>query len=215
MTCLRDRSRNLLGEAWTCGRDQTCEAVAENDRLGIAFGQCMPKREIAGLACRGGRIATAPAAYEDRMTLAARLNSLAGRPTATAYNCRPPRIGVPGGMAYRQCAPSDRAFEGFDKAKDGAVPDEICGLAGGKGFDRCVASKDVAGCLHRSVARGARPTCGRTRHCREDFICQALPDEIDTEDRVPDDIGFCSPTYFVFQMRLDGHPDPVKGLAPR
>lgn len=73
----------------------------------------------------------------------------------------------------------------------------------------------MAGCLHQAVARGNRPACGRDRFCREDFICQALPDEVDPENRVPDGVGFCSPTYFVFQMRLDGHPDPIKGAAAR
>jgi alkyl sulfatase BDS1-like metallo-beta-lactamase superfamily hydrolase len=24
-------------------------------------------------------------------------------------------------------------------------------------------------------------------------------------------VGFCTPNYFLFQMRLDGHPDPVSG----
>ena len=216
MACIRDGSRALVGEAWTCGSGETCEAVVENDRLGLDYGQCMPRREVSGLACQGGRIVNAAAApYQDRMTLTRRLNSLARRPTAFVYNCRPPEIGVPGGMAYRQCSPEDRAFAGFAGAEPGAIPAEICGLAGGKSFDRCVASKDVAGCLHQAVARGNRPACGRDRFCREDFICQALPDEVDPENRVPDGVGFCSPTYFVFQMRLDGHPDPIKSAAAR
>ncbi|HEX2555025.1 MAG TPA: hypothetical protein VHL98_15100 [Microvirga sp.] len=216
MACIRDASRALLGEAWTCGAGETCEGVVENARLGIEYGQCMPKREVSGIACRAGRIVNAASApYGDRMTLTRQLNSLARRPTAFVYNCRPPEIGVPGGMAYRQCSADDRAFAGFAGAAPGEIPAEICGLAGGKGFDRCVASKDVAGCLHGAVARGNRPACGRDRFCREDFICQALPDEVDPDNRVPDDIGFCSPTYFVFQMRLDGHPDPLRAAVGR
>ena len=213
MACIREGSRALLGEAWACGAGETCEAVVENERLGLDFGQCMPKRAVSGLACQAGRIVNAAAPYQDRLTLTRKLNSPARRPTASVYNCRPPEIGVPGGMAYRQCSAPDRAFAGFANAKPDEIPAEICGLAGGKSFDRCVASKDVAGCLHQAVARGNRPACGRNRGCREDFICQALPDEVDPENRVPEDIGFCSPTYFVFQMRLDGHPDPIRGAA--
>jgi hypothetical protein len=207
MACLPDRAKALFGEAWGCGPQETCEVVAENPRLGLAYGQCMPKREVSGLACRSGRVAPSAQPYNDRLKLTGTLNSFAPRPSATAYNCRPPSIGVPGGLAYRQCSAVDRSFERFAK-RGGEMPAEICGLAGGKDFDRCVASKDVAGCLHASVARGNRPTCGRERHCREDYICQSLPDEVPHSERVPDDVGFCSPTYFVFQMRLDGHPDP-------
>jgi hypothetical protein len=27
-------------------------------------------------------------------------------------------------------------------------------------------------------------------------------------------VGFCVPTYFLFNMRLDGHPSPVTGRPP-
>lgn len=214
MACLLPGAASALGESWTCGAGETCTAVAENPDLPVAYGQCMPRREVSGLACERGLIAgSAEAPYNDRMRLSVRINSLARKASATSYTCRPPRIGVPGGLAYRQCDEADRAFAGF---AGGAVPAEICGLAGGKGFDRCVASKDVASCLEAAVARGNRPACGRGRHCREDYICQALPDDVPGSEAVPDDIGFCSPTYFVFQMRLDGHPDPTgKGKAAR
>jgi hypothetical protein len=207
MVCLPDRAKALVGEAWNCGAQETCELIAENPRLGLEYGQCMPNREVSGLACRSGRVTASARPYNDRLKLTATLNSHAPRPSATAYNCRPPSIGVPGGLAYRQCSSADRAFERF-ATRGGEMPAEICGLAGGKDFDRCVASKDIAGCLHTSVARGNRPACGRERHCREDYICQSLPGEVPHADRVPEDVGFCSPTYFVFQMRLDGHPDP-------
>ena len=43
-------------------------------------------------------------------------------------------------------------------------------------------------------------------------MCQSLPADVPDAARVRDRVGFCSPTYFLFQMRLDGHPDPVRGL---
>ena len=38
-------------------------------------------------------------------------------------------------------------------------------------------------------------------------MCQALPSDLPDVGRVAG-LGYCSPTYFLFQMRLDGHPDP-------
>jgi hypothetical protein len=50
MACLPDRAKALVGEAWSCGAQETCEVIAENPRLGLEYGQCMPKREVSGLA---------------------------------------------------------------------------------------------------------------------------------------------------------------------
>jgi hypothetical protein len=84
-------------------------------------------------------------------------------------------------------------------------------LAGGRAFDRCVATNNFAQCYGASVVRGNRPTCGRDRFCREDFMCQALPNDLPDSKEVAREFGFCSPTYFLFQMRIDNHPDPVRG----
>lgn len=43
-------------------------------------------------------------------------------------------------------------------------------------------------------------------------MCQALPPDLPGAARVAQENGFCSPTYFVFQMRIDGHPDPDRGV---
>ncbi|HYF56456.1 MAG TPA: hypothetical protein VEA41_19540, partial [Salinarimonas sp.] len=206
--CLGEQARALVGEGWDCGREETCEMVARNPRLGVEYGQCMPKREVTGIACQSGRVATGATPTADRMVLLRRLNSTAERASPTAYTCRPPRIGVPGGLAYRQCSDADRAFTAFQRAGDGPMPAEICALAGGRTFDRCVASGDAPSCLADSVQRGMRPACGRDRGCREDFVCQALPDDLPHRERAGEGVGYCSPTYFVFQMRLDGHPAP-------
>ncbi|HEY8564750.1 MAG TPA: hypothetical protein VIL65_04565 [Beijerinckiaceae bacterium] len=210
MACLPQGARQHLDGAWACGAEQTCEVLTENARLGVALGQCMPKPEKvqAGVACLAGRIETADGSFQDRFRRLRQVNSFAERPTATQYNCRPARIGVPGGLAYRQCGPDDRAFKAF---ADGARPAEICGMAGGKSFDACVASGDFATCMAGSVARGMRPTCGRDTFCREDYLCQSLPEGLEGADKLPSDVGYCSPTYFVFQMRVDGHPDPIAG----
>jgi hypothetical protein len=84
-------------------------------------------------------------------------------------------------------------------------------------------------------------TCSPSRTCREDYICQKFPayDKISARNygntkngrrtnlSSPDkingaairalhqaEIGFCVPTYFLFNMRLDGHPSPATGQPP-
>jgi hypothetical protein len=215
MACLKGVSRAAFTDGWSCRAGETCQTIGSNARLGLELGQCMPaetKDVTAGLACLAGEVATGREPYLDRWKEIGKINSFAARPTVSAYSCRPPRIGVPGGLAYRQCGEEDRAFA---KLKTGEMPAEVCGLAGGKGFDRCVATGDFAACQEKTMARGMRPACGRDSFCREDFICQALPAELDPDGKLGShpvgEIGFCSPTYFLFQMRIDGHPDPMSG----
>jgi hypothetical protein len=84
-------------------------------------------------------------------------------------------------------------------------------------------------------------TCSPDHGCREDYICQKFPDyhkinaqaygnmragkrvNLSSPDRIDGnairalhaaEVGFCVPTYFLFNMRLDGHPSPVTGLPP-
>jgi len=68
--------------------------------------------------------------------------------------------------------------------------------------------------LDSIVARGMVDSCHAGRFCREDYICQVLPYQLNGVDTdkgkaISDaGVGFCTPTYFVFQLRLDGHPIP-------
>ena len=112
---------------------------------------------------------------------------------------------MPAGIAYRACTDRDRAFADFRPGKP--APREICGLAGGKAFDLCVATNDFDSCLGGAVVRGNRPTCSADDFCREDYMCQAFPADTPGLAKVKGK-GFCSPTYFIFQMRIDNHPTP-------
>lgn len=217
MACVTDTDRAAFAQGWSCGSGQTCQSIAGNAGVGLELGQCMPARNeavTAGLACLKGEISNGREPYLDRWKQVAQLNSFAARPTAAVYSCRPPRIGVPGGLAYRQCDEKDRAFAHIEA---GEMPAEICGLAGGKGFDRCVDTGDFTACQEKATVRGMRPACGRDSFCREDYICQSMPSARDPDGRLQGgserEIGFCSPTYFLFQMRIDGHPDPMSGAA--
>lgn len=212
MACLRPATTAPFRDAWTCGAGLSCEAIAHNPRLPVEMGQCMPKEDtalVSGMACLSGEIVAGRAPYLDRFRVLRQINSRSPTVSPTAYNCRPAKLGVPGGSAYRQCTPAERAFAGFS---DGRRPAEICALVGGKAFDLCVATDNFAQCMDASVARGNRPACSLGQFCREDFMCQALPATIPGAAAIARDTGFCSPTYFVFQMRIDGHPDPLRGV---
>lgn len=154
------------------------------------------------------------------------------------YGCVLPQSGAPLGRMSRRCSLEEENFE-VDFSK--GTPDELCANQGGSGFDMCAASGDSGACLETKVARSMLDTCSETRFCREDYICQKFPDyhKISEKDYVRKKgdqlinashpskirgdnltearrrgIGFCVPTYFLFNMRLDGHPSPVTGLAP-
>lgn len=155
-----------------------------------------------------------------------------------SYGCVLPQSGAPLGRMSRRCTLEEENFN-VDFTK--GVPDELCANQGGSGFDMCAASGDSGKCLETKVARSMLDTCSEDRSCREDYICQKFPDynEISEKDyirkkgdklinlsqpsKIKGDkikearrmgVGFCVPTYFLFNMRLDGHPSPVTGFSP-
>ncbi len=212
MMCALDVAGSDLAATWSCAAGLACTAISTEEGSGVRFGQCLPPPEkvFSGLPCLEGAIVAGDEPWLDRFTPGGQLSSLDKRASPTGYTCRPPVGGAPGGLAYRQCDAADKAFKGF---AGGRMANEVCALAGGKAFDRCVASNNFADCLAASVLRGNRMACGGDRFCREDFLCQAFPPDVANVGRLPAGTGFCSPTYFLFQLRLDGHPDPVKGLG--
>ncbi|WP_244494943.1 hypothetical protein [Bosea sp. Root483D1] len=213
MPCLTGESARAFGEGWACAAGSVCKPLVESKAVGFEFGQCVrldEARNFSGQPCLTGAITTAVGKpYLDRYRKTGQFGAFATGFSQTAFNCRPAKIGVPAGMAYRQCTPADRSFSGF---ANGKVPDEICGLAGGKAFDDCVATNRFDDCLSKAVTRGNRGTCSATSFCREDYLCQAIPDDVPGATTTVKDYGFCSPTYFLFQMRIDGHPDPQARL---
>ncbi len=211
MMCALDTGTDLA-PGWSCAAGLACTAIADEAGTGVRFGQCLPPPEkvFSGLPCLEGSVVAGAEPWLDRFVPGAQISSFAPRASPAGYTCRPPVGGAPGGLAYRQCDAADKAFKGFS---GGRMANEVCALAGGKAFDTCVASNNFADCLAASVLRGNRMACGGDRFCREDFLCQAFPPDLPGVGKLPAGTGFCSPTYFLFQLRLDGHPDPVKGLG--
>lgn len=157
----------------------------------------------------------------------------------SAYKCVLPQSGAPLGRSSRSCTLNEENFANLNLAVK--IPAEICANQGGNGFDLCAASGDSGACLESRVVRAMLDTCAPGQYCREDYICQKLPryDKISDahygsikngrrvnlstpkqingaviEAAYAKQIGFCVPTYFLFNMRTDGHPSPVTGMPP-
>jgi len=215
MSCtMPDDPRKFAGD-WQCGAGTVCTTLSTAPDTGLQVAQCLLPKDseamFSGHPCLAGDITTnASQPYNDTQTKTGQFAAFAKKISRTAYTCRPPRIGVPGGIAYRNCNPADRSFANFKQGEP--MPNEICALVGGKKFDLCVATGDFSNCLGGAVNRGNRPACDATHFCREDYMCQSLPDDIPGKRRVKG-VGFCSPTYFVFQMRVDNHLTPWDARA--
>jgi hypothetical protein len=130
-----------------------------------------------GDACEVGSIATSANPHRDRMTLAPAVACAGGRV------CEANGVGFPDGMCSGSC--------------DGLPPGAACGgiallsefnacLAAGASFDRCVADNTRPGALR---------ACSFHAPCRDDYVCARSASG-----------GVCMPPYFLFQLRVDGHP---------
>jgi hypothetical protein len=210
MSCLLPEEADGFASGWGCEAGLACTALASASGVPAKLGQCLLPADspnmFSGHPCVTGEIATnSSQPFNDRMKVSAPFTAKAAAINRETYNCRPPKIGVPAGIAYRACTDRDRTFADFRPGKP--EPREICGLAGGKAFDLCVATNDFESCLGAAVVRGNRPTCSADTFCREDYMCQAFPADTPGIAKVKGK-GFCSPTYFIFQMRIDNHPTP-------
>ncbi|RUV14975.1 MAG: hypothetical protein E5W43_18575 [Mesorhizobium sp.] len=215
MPCLVPEDAARFGSSWQCGAGTVCTQIATATGVRTKLAQCLLPKEsrniFSGHPCLTGTIASDTAQpFNDRYNVTGQFAAFAPAISRTAYTCRPPKIGVPGGFAYRGCDAKDLAFSAFKAGKP--MPSEICGLVGGKKFDICVATNNFDQCLGGAVNRGNRPACSADRFCREDYMCQSLPSDTPGAGRVKG-IGFCSPTYFLFQMRIDNHATPWTNTA--
>ena len=101
--------------------------------------------------------------------------------------CLPAGADFPGGM----CSRGDCASAGAG---------ETCGaIAVLQGFNDCLAQgRPFAQCLEQNVRPAVQQACDAQTACRDDYICS----------RTPSGKGACIPPYFLFQLRVDGHPAP-------
>lgn len=230
------------------GRSLECQKTVLSREQKVLLGECVLKEAVksAGSICWKGTIDENPASHLERNLPSSNFFSFEDKwklsgavlKDLKTYSCVLPQSGAPLGRMSRRCTLAEENFD-VDFSKE--IPDEICANQGGVGFDMCAASGDSGACLETKVARSMLDTCHENRFCREDYICQKLPNyhKISVKDYVRKKgsqlinlsqpskiradrieeaqhrgIGFCVPTYFLFNMRLDGHPSPVTGLPP-
>ena len=209
--CLTEPDAAKFGDNWQCGAGTVCTPLATTDKTRIALAQCLPPPDTemySGLPCLQGEVASSTdQPFKDQFPLT-QFAAFAAKASAADYTCRPPRIGVPGGLAYRRCN-DKRPHLCVVQAGRRKLPPEICGLTGGKAFDICVGTGNFDECLAGAVQRGNRPSCSADHFCRDDYICQAFPPDTPGVGKIKG-VGFCSPTYFLFQMRIDNHTTPWK-----
>jgi hypothetical protein len=119
------------------------------------------------------------------------------------YGCLKPEEGTPAGLCIARCV----GARGDQPRND----DEICAYNGGSSFDRCATTGDWSSCIIRSTRRGLRTACDEQTPCRDDYICQRFFLFENGEVKIPEETrGYCVPNYFLYQLRLDGHPhDPL------
>lgn len=140
-------------------------------------GTCLPEDgPSVGDACEYGPISRGEA-HRDGARLA-RAACQGGRV------CEASAVGFPNGMCSGSCAelPEGAVCGGI------ALLTEFNGcLAAGRSFERCVLENTRPGALR---------ACSLHEPCRDDYVCA----------RGPGGAGACMPPYFLFQLRVDGHP---------
>jgi hypothetical protein len=77
----------------------------------------------------------------------------------------------------------------------------VCGgIALLREFNACLAARTPFDrCLAENTRPGALQACDMKTPCRDDYVCAR------TQSVAPD-AGACLPPYFLFQLRVDGHP---------
>jgi hypothetical protein len=105
-----------------------------------------------------------------------------------SYSCRMPGKGFPSGMCTTSC----------EHIRE---PREICAATAGDGFGDCISGGGAFDeCLEKHQQAASRGRCNDQLSCRNDYICAKVPGSTD---------GACVPAYFLFQVRVDGHPVPA------
>src|SRR5690606_10414907 len=150
MPCVMPEDAGKFGDTWQCGAGTVCMPLGHAPETGMKVAQCLLPKDseemFSGHPCLSGDVVTNQSEpFNDTLNVTAQFAAFAPKVGRVEYSCRPPRIGVPGGIAYRNCNEADRSFAEF---KEGApMPNEICALVGGKKFDLCVATNNFDSCL--------------------------------------------------------------------
>ena len=166
---------------WTCSESFQCTRHgAKNDPT---VGVCMPKTPEVGGLCEPAQIAShAHQSTKDHASLEKRLGSCVG----AGGVCEATAVGFPGGMCSGDCNP--------------LMKNSRCGaIAVLSPFNACLGkNRPFAECLKLNSRPANLRACGPGLHCRDDYICAQSEAGVNN--------GVCIPPYFLFQLRVDGHP---------
>jgi hypothetical protein len=162
---------------WTCAPGLRCVDVGDDE-----VGACVAAEAPAvGDPCERGTTSAASDAHADRMTLGAQDACADGRV------CEVNAVGFPGGTCAGGC----------DALPEGAV---CGGIALLREFNACLAARTPFDrCLAENTRPGALQACDFKTPCRDDYVCARGAS-------MPPGTGACLPPYFMFQLRVDGHP---------
>lgn len=234
-TVTRAEGPSLFGE---CTLAQTGDARENSAGAVCWYGEVRENRELP--KARGVPPSFNFFAFRDKWKLQGSVRSAAAVKLKT-HTCVLPQSGAPLGRQSRPCTVAEENFEGLADVRRDLAPAEICANQGGNGFDQCAATGDSGACLESRVVRAMLDSCSFGRFCREDYICQRFPDyhriakkdyaqkkngklvNLSSPEKInvaslthlrEEGVGFCVPTYFLFNMRVDGHPNPVTGEPP-
>jgi hypothetical protein len=166
--------------SWTCAPGFVCSDVSGDD-----IGLCVTRdaRDV-GEACEESKVSFTPNAANDR-TSDLTLKTCSG--ATGAPRCNKSSGGFPNGLCSGPCTTPGHV--------DG---NGICGVAVPTGFNECIgANRPFETCI-RGGSKQLRRACDTTHPCGPDYVCAAVPNG-------PASTGACLPTYFMFQVRVDGH----------
>jgi hypothetical protein len=143
------------------------------------MGTCLePEPAGAGGVCEVGRIKASFDHHRDRVV------DVELRACAEGGVCNDNGVGFPDGMCAFACG------AGRAEGECGVIPNL-------RSFNDCLARKQpFATCIVETSNPAALRACDADSPCRDDFICA----------RSGSDRGVCLPPYFLFQLRVDGHP---------
>jgi len=168
---------------WKCAAGLSCSDVSGDD-----VGICVSDVRGAGQACEEAKVSFSADPAKD--SVSAKEVRACKLPGGVAGRCNKSSGGFPNGLCSGGCSKVG------DVKRD---VDAICGYAVGNGFNECVfAKRPFEECLRTGASKQYRRACSAKSPCGPDYVCAAVPD-------APAGVGACMPTYFMFQVRVDGH----------
>lgn len=172
-------------DSWGCAPGLTCKNVGDS-----LVGECFPGTSEIGDPCELSNVVSFADSRLDR------INNI--RRSICPGVCESTPVGFPRGLCSSDCS----SLSGVD-----ALGSAVCGdIAVLNGFNSCLAKGDpFPQCLTNNIRPATLRSCSAETPCRDDYVCA----------RTLKGDGACIPPYFLFQLRVDGHPTGKEGLVGR